>query len=54
MPQMAPMPWLSLFFFFLSLFLLNMIFNFYINSPKKLNFNSKLSPSNFMKMEWKW
>nr|ARH54133.1 ATP synthase F0 subunit 8 [Bradybatus kellneri] len=51
MPQMAPINWLSLYFFFLFLFILTIIMNYYIflYLPKT---NTK--KSNKILFNWKW
>nr|YP_010029659.1 ATP synthase F0 subunit 8 [Pimelocerus perforatus]QOU11165.1 ATP synthase F0 subunit 8 [Pimelocerus perforatus] len=51
MPQMAPLNWLSLYFFFFLMFILSIILNYYmfLYTPKK--------PTNKIKkisMNWKW
>nr|YP_009674545.1 ATP synthase F0 subunit 8 [Glenea cantor]QDC34922.1 ATP synthase F0 subunit 8 [Glenea cantor] len=51
MPQMAPLSWLTLFFFFISIFFLFNIMNFYMfnYSPKELKKEKKSTSFN-----WKW
>nr|YP_009441594.1 ATP synthase F0 subunit 8 [Hylastes brunneus]AOY40140.1 ATP synthase F0 subunit 8 [Hylastes brunneus] len=53
MPQMSPMNWLWLFFFFNSLFIIVMIINYYsfIYFPHYLNLHTS---SNFNNKIWKW
>uniref|UniRef100_A0A977JP02 ATP synthase complex subunit 8 n=1 Tax=Coccotorus chaoi TaxID=2978103 RepID=A0A977JP02_9CUCU len=51
MPQMAPINWLSLYFYFLILFLMVIIMNYflYLNMPK---IKMKTNPP--LKNNWKW
>nr|AXS66385.1 ATP synthase F0 subunit 8 [Curculionoidea sp. 11 KM-2017] len=51
MPQMAPLNWLSLFFFFLLIFILFNIMTYFLSVFKK-----KMSKKNifFSKINWKW
>nr|YP_009971711.1 ATP synthase F0 subunit 8 [Thesaurus albertalleni]QNG56421.1 ATP synthase F0 subunit 8 [Thesaurus albertalleni] len=51
MPQMAPLSWLTLFFFFLSIFILYNIMNYFsFTYPIKTSKMSKLT----IKTNWKW
>nr|YP_010852785.1 ATP synthase F0 subunit 8 [Gonepteryx amintha]WGL40165.1 ATP synthase F0 subunit 8 [Gonepteryx amintha]WHS18931.1 ATP synthase F0 subunit 8 [Gonepteryx amintha] len=54
MPQMMPINWLFYFFFFLSIFIMFNIMNYYIYY--NINFNNKLNLSSFKKKNfyWKW
>nr|YP_010501922.1 ATP synthase F0 subunit 8 [Ptomascopus plagiatus]UXC94688.1 ATP synthase F0 subunit 8 [Ptomascopus plagiatus] len=51
MPQMAPMNWLTLFIFFMFIFIIfnSMTYFIYSHNPMKTNFNLKSS-----KINWKW
>nr|APT41511.1 ATP synthase F0 subunit 8 [Nyssomyia flaviscutellata] len=53
MPQMAPLMWLSLFIFFLMMYLLFNIMNYfsYIITSKNETLNKSLSKS---ESNWKW
>nr|WEA76606.1 ATP synthase F0 subunit 8 [Parnassius phoebus] len=52
MPQMMPINWLLSFFFFIMIFILFNIMNYYIfNNFKKLFYFNK---KNFKNMNWKW
>ncbi|YP_009170635.1 ATP synthase F0 subunit 8 (mitochondrion) [Phlebotomus papatasi] len=53
MPQMAPLMWLSLFLFFLVIYLFFNIINYFsfLPSSKKSESLSKLNKSS---MNWKW
>nr|YP_010729957.1 ATP synthase F0 subunit 8 [Parnassius maharaja]WEF74906.1 ATP synthase F0 subunit 8 [Parnassius maharaja] len=54
MPQMMPINWLLSFFFFITIFILFNIMNYYIfniNSFKNLFYSNK---KNFKNMNWKW
>nr|YP_002640526.2 ATP synthase F0 subunit 8 [Aspidytes niobe] len=53
MPQMAPMNWLTLYFFFTLIFLMFNFLNYYmfIVSNSKFNMNKKISKK---LMNWKW
>nr|AII02515.1 ATP synthase F0 subunit 8 [Alucita montana] len=53
MPQMMPINWLMSFFFFILLYIMFNILNYYIfiNKNKNFNFNFKKSLKNF---SWKW
>nr|WRO44939.1 ATP synthase F0 subunit 8 [Cyrebion gracilicornis] len=52
MPQMAPLSWLNLFIFFISVFLIfNSLNYFYFNKPSLSN-NKKMF--NKVKTNWKW
>ncbi|YP_010449128.1 ATP synthase F0 subunit 8 (mitochondrion) [Pectinophora gossypiella] len=53
MPQMMPINWLLSFFFFIIVFLLFNILNYYIFNIKmnnKINFNKKMIKN----LYWKW
>nr|ATN23520.1 ATP synthase F0 subunit 8 [Neolema sp. EMHAU-15071012] len=51
MPQMAPLNWISLMIYFIILFYMFNMINFYINiyNPKKFIINKKN-----IKLNWKW
>nr|YP_010716094.1 ATP synthase F0 subunit 8 [Parnassius schultei]YP_010722419.1 ATP synthase F0 subunit 8 [Parnassius andreji]WDE75817.1 ATP synthase F0 subunit 8 [Parnassius schultei]WDV10572.1 ATP synthase F0 subunit 8 [Parnassius andreji] len=54
MPQMMPINWLLSFFFFIMIFILFNIMNYYIfniNNFKNLFYFNK---KNFKNMNWKW
>ncbi|BFM98432.1 ATP synthase F0 subunit 8 (mitochondrion) [Sergentomyia squamirostris] len=54
MPQMAPLMWLSLFFIFLSIYLLFNVMNYssFLSSSNKLNnYKNLLNKSSLI---WKW
>nr|YP_010716042.1 ATP synthase F0 subunit 8 [Parnassius simo]WDE75752.1 ATP synthase F0 subunit 8 [Parnassius simo] len=54
MPQMMPINWLMSFFFFITIFILFNIMNYYIfniNNFKNLFYFNK---KNFKNMNWKW
>nr|YP_010486365.1 ATP synthase subunit 8 [Pseudoechthistatus chiangshunani]UVW93770.1 ATP synthase subunit 8 [Pseudoechthistatus chiangshunani] len=51
MPQMAPLSWLILFMFFLIIYLLFNISNFY---NFKYNSKSTLKNKNILNYNWKW
>nr|AIW64968.1 ATP synthase F0 subunit 8 [Nyctemera arctata albofasciata] len=53
MPQMMPINWLMSFFFFLIIFLIFNIMNYYIYNNLNMNNKQKI---NFKKMNlnWKW
>nr|QUL60393.1 ATP synthase F0 subunit 8 [Terrapotamon thungwa] len=51
MPQMSPLFWLSLFFFFLLSFLLFLMFNYFIKPFKPFSFTP--SSYSFHKLLWK-
>nr|YP_010309707.1 ATP synthase F0 subunit 8 [Cissites auriculata]UMR54824.1 ATP synthase F0 subunit 8 [Cissites auriculata] len=51
MPQMAPLNWLSLLFFFITIFLLINSMNFYCLLHKS---NSKTFKKNKISSNWKW
>nr|QAA11056.1 ATP synthase F0 subunit 8 [Stenopus scutellatus] len=52
MPQMAPMLWLYLFIFFISVYLIFLILNFFskLPSPVSIKKQTKELPS----LSWKW
>nr|WRO44822.1 ATP synthase F0 subunit 8 [Podabrus annulatus] len=53
MPQMAPLSWLNLFIFFITVFLIfNSLNYFYFN--KSFNSQNKKSIKNNFKNNWKW
>nr|YP_010713962.1 ATP synthase F0 subunit 8 [Pseudeustrotia carneola]WDD39374.1 ATP synthase F0 subunit 8 [Pseudeustrotia carneola] len=52
MPQMMPINWLISFFFFLLIFLIFNIMNYYIFN-KKMNYNNKFNIK-FKNLIWKW
>nr|WRO44990.1 ATP synthase F0 subunit 8 [Asiopodabrus sp. 'cheni'] len=53
MPQMAPLSWLNLFIFFITVFLIfNSLNYFYFN--KSFNSKSKSINKNNIKTNWKW
>nr|AXS66460.1 ATP synthase F0 subunit 8 [Cucujoidea sp. 25 KM-2017] len=51
MPQMAPLSWLTLFFYFTFIFIFYNIINYYsfLYLPKKSSFKKKK-----MSISWKW
>nr|AXS66281.1 ATP synthase F0 subunit 8 [Chrysomeloidea sp. 1 KM-2017] len=51
MPQMAPLMWTSLFLFFITVFMLFLMTNFFMKTyfPKNLTFHKKSILKN-----WKW
>nr|YP_010287575.1 ATP synthase F0 subunit 8 [Acrobasis inouei]UKT61906.1 ATP synthase F0 subunit 8 [Acrobasis inouei] len=53
MPQMMPINWLMSFFFFIMIFILFNMMNYYIFNAKMKNslMNNKISYKNFF---WKW
>nr|ALO76173.1 ATP synthase F0 subunit 8 [Mylabris sp. MYL01] len=51
MPQMAPLNWLTLMMFFITIFIILNSFNFYNFSYQKKN--SKTSLSSTLKINWK-
>nr|YP_010326114.1 ATP synthase F0 subunit 8 [Pareuchaetes insulata]UNP49239.1 ATP synthase F0 subunit 8 [Pareuchaetes insulata] len=53
MPQMMPINWLSYFFFFLIIYLLFNIMNYYIFSYKVIKNNKKINLIN-KNLNWKW
>nr|YP_010580369.1 ATP synthase F0 subunit 8 [Lema decempunctata]UZS91160.1 ATP synthase F0 subunit 8 [Lema decempunctata] len=51
MPQMAPLNWIMLMIYFMLIFMMINIINYYIN----LNYpNMKTYMSNATKLNWKW
>nr|YP_010242191.1 ATP synthase F0 subunit 8 [Notostomus gibbosus]QTI83231.1 ATP synthase F0 subunit 8 [Notostomus gibbosus] len=52
MPQMAPLLWLNLFFFFALVFVLLMTSNYFITIPAKME--SSVLPHSPLKLNWKW
>nr|WKU84123.1 ATP synthase F0 subunit 8 [Salpingogaster sp. ECU13] len=53
MPQMSPISWLVLFFFFSMIFIMFNVMNYFIYFPlitKSKNFKNK----NNLSMNWKW
>nr|AII02244.1 ATP synthase F0 subunit 8 [Oegoconia novimundi] len=57
MPQMMPINWLMSFFFFICIFIMFNIFNYYIFSMKFMNLkhNSNLNfKTPKINMNWKW
>nr|AOY39788.1 ATP synthase F0 subunit 8 [Hylastes ater] len=53
MPQMSPMSWLTLFFYFNFLFIIMMIINYYSFMYTPHYLNSKIFTS-INKKNWKW
>nr|YP_009732591.1 ATP synthase F0 subunit 8 [Anarta trifolii]QHS71310.1 ATP synthase F0 subunit 8 [Anarta trifolii] len=53
MPQMMPINWLISFFFFLLIYLIFNIMNYYIFNKKILNKNNNLSIK-LKSFNWKW
>nr|YP_010326976.1 ATP synthase F0 subunit 8 [Eucarta virgo]UNP54225.1 ATP synthase F0 subunit 8 [Eucarta virgo] len=53
MPQMMPINWLISFFFFLMIYLIFNIMNYYIFNKKINNKNNKLNIK-FKNLNWKW
>nr|YP_010326846.1 ATP synthase F0 subunit 8 [Athetis thoracica]UNP54096.1 ATP synthase F0 subunit 8 [Athetis thoracica] len=53
MPQMMPINWLISFFFFLLIYLIFNIMNYYIFNKKSLNKNSNFSIK-LKNFNWKW
>nr|YP_010305133.1 ATP synthase F0 subunit 8 [Pyrrhia umbra]ULR87040.1 ATP synthase F0 subunit 8 [Pyrrhia umbra] len=53
MPQMMPINWLISFIFFLLIFLIFNIMNYYIFNNKKINKNINMS-NKFKNFNWKW
>nr|QWB85745.1 ATP synthase F0 subunit 8 [Acanthocinus griseus] len=51
MPQMAPLNWLMLMFYFIMIFLTFNIFNYYLWNPKYSSTNNFKKKMNF---NWKW
>nr|QUB07192.1 ATP synthase F0 subunit 8 [Syneta adamsi] len=51
MPQMAPMNWLMLFFYFISIFLLFNLTNYFMFMYNNKN---KMSYHHSIKLNWKW
>nr|YP_009538055.1 ATP synthase F0 subunit 8 [Athyma nefte]AYN60811.1 ATP synthase subunit 8 [Athyma nefte] len=54
MPQMMPINWIFSFIFFISIFIIFNIMNYFIFNYKNINFNisnKKLMKNNF---SWKW
>nr|YP_011011096.1 ATP synthase F0 subunit 8 [Epilepia longaduncata]WPW49433.1 ATP synthase F0 subunit 8 [Epilepia longaduncata] len=52
MPQMMPINWMISFIFFICIFIMFNIMNYYISSPKSKNeFKKKIFFKNF---SWKW
>nr|AVY52171.1 ATP synthase F0 subunit 8 [Lepidoptera sp. 1 TS-2018] len=52
MPQMMPINWLMSFFFFIIIFVMFNMLNYYIfNIKMKTSFNNKINYKNFI---WKW
>nr|YP_009001910.1 ATP synthase F0 subunit 8 [Neochauliodes bowringi]AFB20492.1 ATP synthase F0 subunit 8 [Neochauliodes bowringi] len=52
MPQMAPLNWLILFIFFIMLFILFNIMNYFLILPKS-NLHSSYNMKNYS-LTWKW
>nr|QLM01507.1 ATP synthase F0 subunit 8 [Palaemon elegans]QLM01532.1 ATP synthase F0 subunit 8 [Palaemon elegans] len=52
MPQMAPLLWLNLYFFFSAVFAVVVIMNFYMKPPIKVNIPSKDTKTS--PQAWKW
>nr|ACC94706.1 ATPase 8 [Drosophila calloptera group sp. PMO-2008] len=53
MPQMAPISWLFLFFFFTGTFILFWVINYYSYMPSSPKSNG-LKNLNLNSMNWKW
>nr|YP_010326898.1 ATP synthase F0 subunit 8 [Eligma narcissus]UNP54148.1 ATP synthase F0 subunit 8 [Eligma narcissus] len=54
MPQMMPINWILLFFYFLMIFILFNILNYYIFNIKPQNNNMKMNKNNVKNFYWKW
>nr|YP_010946950.1 ATP synthase F0 subunit 8 [Sigmella ectobioides]WGO57707.1 ATP synthase F0 subunit 8 [Sigmella ectobioides] len=52
MPQMMPLSWLLLYFFFISLLMLFTLMNYYSHIPNPLKSTTKMINTN--PMNWKW
>nr|WRO44900.1 ATP synthase F0 subunit 8 [Themus sp. 'cayipennis'] len=52
MPQMAPLSWLNLFFFFITVFLIFNSMNYFFFNKPSLTSNKKSIKK--MKTNWKW
>nr|ANJ60507.1 ATP synthase F0 subunit 8 [Neoglyphea inopinata] len=52
MPQMAPLFWLNLFFFFITSFLIFFIMNYFMSPPMKLKIIK--SSKHISSKSWKW
>nr|YP_010259502.1 ATP synthase F0 subunit 8 [Ahamus yushuensis]UIX24742.1 ATP synthase F0 subunit 8 [Ahamus yushuensis]UJP71234.1 ATP synthase F0 subunit 8 [Thitarodes sp. XS20]WRY71462.1 ATP synthase F0 subunit 8 [Ahamus luquensis] len=53
MPQMYPLNWIMLFIYFILIFILFNILNYYIYMYKSNNLNNKLLFKN-INLTWKW
>uniref|UniRef100_A0AAU7YUU2 ATP synthase complex subunit 8 n=1 Tax=Hepialus lagii (nomen nudum) TaxID=3140519 RepID=A0AAU7YUU2_9NEOP len=53
MPQMYPLNWIMLFIYFILIFILFNILNYYIYMYKSNNLNNKLFFKN-INLTWKW
>nr|YP_010585994.1 ATP synthase F0 subunit 8 [Agapetus zniachtl]UZZ43730.1 ATP synthase F0 subunit 8 [Agapetus zniachtl] len=51
MPQMMPLNWVILFIYFMFIYILLMIFNYYNYTP---SFTNKSKFFNFKNINWKW
>nr|UEE83676.1 ATP synthase F0 subunit 8 [Iragoides fasciata] len=54
MPQMMPINWMMSLLFFIMIFILFNIFNYYIINLKKNSFNKLINKKLFKNLYWKW
>nr|YP_009110175.1 ATP synthase F0 subunit 8 [Rhodopsona rubiginosa]AIW64881.1 ATP synthase F0 subunit 8 [Rhodopsona rubiginosa] len=54
MPQMMPINWILSLIFFISIFILFNVLNYYIFNLKIKNLNNKFSPKKNYYLNWKW
>nr|YP_010329827.1 ATP synthase F0 subunit 8 [Trabala vishnou]UNP54577.1 ATP synthase F0 subunit 8 [Trabala vishnou] len=54
MPQMMPINWMLLFFFFICIFMIFNMMNYYIFFYHNFNYNNKIKKINKNNFNWKW